>query len=95
MNVNSVNSVSSVSKIQSPNNVRKVVDTGLKKDTFERTSFKGDFNVDNAVKELKDLKNFKGTPKFTDDKIETIKGELVKSPDKWEPFKELVQKNTR
>lgn len=91
MNVNSVNSVSSVSKIQSPNNVRKVVDTGLKKDTFERTSFKGDFNVDNAVKELKDLKNFKGTPKFTDDKIETIKGELVKSPDKWEPFKELVQ----
>ena len=36
MNVNSVNSVSSVSKIQSPNNVRKVVDTGLKKDTFER-----------------------------------------------------------
>ena len=91
MNVNSVNNVNSVSKIKSPNNVRKVVDTGLKKDTFERTSFKGNFNVDNAVQELKDLKNFKGTPKFTDDKIETIKGELVKSPDKWEPFKELVQ----
>lgn len=91
MNINNVSSVSGVSKVQNTQNLRKVVNTGLQKDTFEKVSFKGNFNVDEAVKELKDLKNFKGTPKFTDDKIETIKNELVKAPDKWEPFKDLIQ----
>ena len=91
MNVSSIVNVNSVSKVQNAQNFRKVVNTGLKSDTFERVSFKGNFNADEAVKELKDLKNFKGLPKFTDDKVEVIKNELVKAPDKWEPFKTLVQ----
>lgn len=91
MNVSSIVNVNSVSKVQNAKSSRKVVNTGLKNDTFERVSFKGNFNVDEAVKELKDLKNFKGLPKFTDDKVEVIKNELVKAPDKWEPFKTLVQ----
>jgi len=92
MNIKSiVNINNNITGIKPAQNLRPRLNYGLQKDTFERTSFKGTFNADDAIKELKDVKNFKGLPKFNDEKLEIIKQELIKSPNKWEPFRNLVQ----
>ena len=91
MNIKSIVNINNVSGIKPTQGLRPRLNLGLQKDTFERTSFKGNFNADDAIMELKEIKNFKGTPKFNDEKLEIIKKELIKAPDKWEPFKTLVQ----
>ena len=91
MNIKSIVNINNVTGIKPSQNLRPRLNYGLQKDTFERTSFKGNFNADEAIKELKEVKNFKGLPKFNDEKLEAVKQELIKSPDKWEPFRTLVQ----
>ena len=91
MNIKSIVNLNSASNVGLQKNIRPRLNYGLQKDTFERTSFKGNFNVNEAIKELKEVKNFKGAPKFNDEKLEFVKNELIKSPDKWEPFRTLVQ----
>jgi len=91
MDIKSIVNINNISGIKPVQNMRPRLNYGLQKDTFVRTSFKGTFNADEAIKELKEVKNFKGTPKFNDEKLDIIKQELIKSPDKWEPFRTLVQ----
>ncbi len=91
MDIKSIVNINNTSKVGLQKNIRPRLNFGLQKDTFERTSFKGNFNINDIEKELKEVKNFKGTAKFNDEKIDIIKKELIKTPDKWEPFKTLIQ----
>lgn len=89
MDVMQVNNLTSVNNIGSKKVQVKPFLPAQKPDTFEKTT--KTFNLDNAMNELKDLKGITGKPKFNDEKLEFIKGELSKTPEKWQPFKTLVQ----
>lgn len=61
-----------------------------KPDTFEKTT--KSFNIDNAIKELKEIKqcSFKNEPVFDDKQLKQIKDELSKSPEKYESLKTIA-----
>ena len=89
MNVNGTNNINNVSNVKTSTPQRKYVSLEMKPDTFEKSS--NSFNINDAMNELKELKNFKDKPKFDDEKLDLIKEELTKNPEKWEPFRKLVQ----
>ena len=80
---------SNINKIGMQKTTGRNVSFGQKPDTFEK--YQETFNIDKAINELKEVKNFKDKPKFDEQKLEIIKQELTKSPEKWEPFRALVQ----
>ncbi len=84
-----VNNLTSVNKIGTQKTQTKKFLPAQKPDTFEKSANK--FNLDDAMTELSNLKGITGKPKFNDEKLEFIKGELSKTPEKWQPFKTLVQ----
>lgn len=84
-----VNNLTSVNKIGTQKIQTKKFLPAQKPDTFEKSANK--FNLDDAMTELSNLKGITGKPKFNDEKLEFIKGELSKTPEKWQPFKTLVQ----
>ena len=84
-----VNNLTSVNKIGTQKVQTKKFLPTQKPDTFEKSANK--FNLDNAMTELSNLKGITGKPKFNDEKLEFIKGELSKTPEKWQPFRTLVQ----
>ena len=89
MAISQINNLSSVNSIGAKKIQAKSFLPTQKPDTFEKTT--PQFNLDNAMAELKNLKGLTDKPKFNDEKLEFIKGELTKTPEKWEPFKTLVQ----
>ncbi len=89
MAISQINNLSSVNSIGAKKTQAKPFLPAQKPDTFERTTPK--FNIDTAMAELKDLKGLMDKPKFNEEKLEFIKGELTKTPEKWEPFRTLVQ----
>lgn len=84
-----VNNLTSVNKIGTQKTQTKKFLPAQKPDTFEKSANK--FNLDDAMTELSNLKGITGKPKFNDEKLEFIKGELSKTPEKWQPFRTLVQ----
>ena len=84
-----VNNLTSVNKIGTQKTQTRKFLPAQKPDTFEKSANK--FNLDDAMTELKALKSFKDKPKFDDEKLDLIKQELTKAPEKWEPFRKLVQ----
>lgn len=89
MNINNTTNINKVSNVNTAPSQKRQVSFGMKPDTFEKTT--SSFNINTAMNELKEIKNFKNKPKFDEQKLEIIKNELTKSPEKWEPFKKLVQ----
>ena len=84
-----VNNLTSVNKIGTQKTQTRKFLPAQKPDTFEKSANK--FNLDDAMTELSNLKGITGKPKFNDEKLEFIKGELSKTPEKWQPFRTLVQ----
>lgn len=58
-----------------------------KPDTFELK----EFNIEDTMSELKQMKGLGSKPKFTEERLSFIKEELTKNPGKWEPFRGLIQ----
>lgn len=87
-----ISQITGINSIKINNNSKQRVSLGLKPDTFERVAFKGaPLNINEVEKELKECKNFKNKKKFDSAKIDIIKTELQKAPEKWEPFRALIQ----
>ena len=89
MNITKLNEMISVQKTDLKQQSARNFLPAQKPDTFESSASK--FNIENVENELRSMKGIKGTPKFNDEKIEFIKNELVKTPEKWQPFKDLIQ----
>lgn len=84
-----INNIKAVNNIGVKNTQSRHFLPAQKPDTFEKATNK--FNLDNAMAELSELKGITGKPKFNEEKLEFIKCELSKTPEKWQPFRTLVQ----
>ncbi|MCR5261664.1 MAG: hypothetical protein K6C94_07485 [Candidatus Gastranaerophilales bacterium] len=98
MNISFLKGISAVSAPKIQNNHTQIKTKDMPSDTFVRTSSavkesvcEENFNPETAAEELRQIKNFKGVPKFDEEKIATLVGLVSEQPEKWQAVKTIVQ----
>lgn len=86
-----INPLTNVSKINNNKFQTKTILPVQKMDTFEKAKDK--FDIDEAMSTLKSLEtqSIHSEPVFNEEQLEQIKAELIKAPEKYEPFEKLAK----
>lgn len=97
MNISFIKGVTSVALPKQINTNNNIKPQGLKNDTFVKSAVnvqqkkEENFNPATASEELRQIKNFKGVPKFDEEKIATLINIVSEEPEKWSAMKTIVQ----
>ncbi len=101
MNINILSGIKHLNTVKTDNTKRNNYKKAeLKQDTFVRSTNaninagkegKSDFDLTNAVEELKNAVSFKGTKKFKEEQIEELQTILKEHPEKWNAIKAISQ----
>lgn len=98
MNIPFISSVGGVRQVQRQASAAQRTPIGLQNDTFVKSKplsseekKEEPFNPETAAEELRQVKNYKGVPKFDEEKIATLVAIVSEQPEKWEAVRTIVQ----